>query len=114
MRFLTIFILILFISCSATRTFYILNKQYGENQQQEVLNDVKTTLKVLHVDSSVVWYERKGAIKQELYKQEFLILNDNKTKYFLIYTTFFTNDTTHYRLSVKCITSDKKIYNEYK
>jgi hypothetical protein len=111
-KIVVIFLLFTIISCASYRSFYLLEKDYGTNQNTEVINDIYVSLKTLDIDSIPInnWITFQGSNDDEGYFiQRIIKKNDKKTNYTLVFTTFY-NDSTYYNYKIRCKTKDKNIW----
>lgn len=108
-----IFILLLLIaSCVPYRSFYLLEKDYGTNQNKEVVNDIYVSFKTLNIDSIPIndWMTFQGSNDDGGYFiQRVVRKDDKKTNYTLVFTTFYS-DSTYYNYKIRCKTNDKNIW----
>jgi len=110
-KFILGFIILLFISCSSYRTFYLMEKNYNSNQNVDVVEDVYASLNALELDSIPLndWMTFQGQEGNGYFIQRMVKKTEKKTDYVLIFTTYY-NDSTYYNYKIRCRTKDKNIW----
>ncbi len=97
-----------------SRNFVLLNNNYLT--KDSVVTDIYKSFKLLNIDSIPLedWmlhqgYEGYGYFIERYTTQ---VSHDIKTQYYMIFTTYYKQDTASYNYKIKCNTKDESIWRD--
>lgn len=104
------------ISRVSPREFVLFNETYS--LKDSAVLDIYSSIKLLDFDSVPLndWMTYQGYENNGYYLERFttFLTKDQKTQYYMIFTSYYLSDTTYFKYEIKCNTKDENIWPEKK